>query len=587
MTTYNKNINFASLYKLAFAVLAFSTAAIAQEKENLGTEVVNVVQSYKPTITKSNKIRPNTDLSDIQEADRKLMSYNIYSVPVASTFMPEKGSVANLKRAQRPDFFDNYARLGIGNYTNANAEFFTNFDVGADNLALLLKHNSTQGGIKGTKIDDKFMRTRVDAEYSIHGNLASYALRGNLNQQMYNWYGMYAPELAIWDPADLTKGNKQTYTSIGLGGSIIMNESVFKQADLEFRALTDKHSSKEIWLQATPDFEFKIGDSDFLIETDLAYLDGSFKRDYQSDFKGNSHSFFHAGISPSFIFLDQDLAFRIGAKAYYLNDSEASKSKMYLFPNMHLSYKLVDEYMTLFATAKGGLKHNSFYDLKEENPFISPTLFIKPTRENYNLNIGLQGKITQSLGYKAQVNYKQEDDKALFALNDFRNSLASFYTKGYEKAHSFDVIYDNVRTIGINGEIAATVSESLDLGFYAGFNKYSMKHEDKAWNLPDIEAKVFANYAITDQISTHASLIFEGERKDRVFYESTLGDDYYDQVKLKSYADLNLQVDYQFTPQLSFFLQGNNLLGNKNKRWYAYPTQDIQVMLGAMYQFDW
>lgn len=582
MTTYNRKIT--SLYKLAFAVLAFGATAIAQEKENLGTEVVNIVQSYKPTLTKSNKIRPNTNLKDFQNTDRKALNYNIYSVPVASTFMPDKGSVSNLKRAQRPDLYDAYARLGFGNYTNAMAELFTNFDVGLDNLAMLLKHNSSQGGIKGAKIDDKFMRTSLDAEYSINRDRASYVFGGNLNHQMYNWYGMYAPHIVDWDPADLTKGNKQTYTSLGLDASIAMKDSFFKQADLAFRVLTDKHSSKEIWLQAKPEFEVTLGDFDLLIETDLAYLDGSFKKQYQSTFKGNKHSLFHAGVSPSFLFIDQDLSFRVGAKAYYLNDSEASESKMYVFPNMHLSYRLVDDFMTIFAKANGGIKHNSFYDLKEENPFVSPTLLIKPTRENYSLNAGLQGKLTHSIAYNVQANYKIEDDKALFVLN--RPSYNEFYSKGYEKAHSFWVVYDRLKSYGFSGELVANVFESLDLGVYGAATKYRLKHEAKAWNLPNLEGKFFANYVVNDKLTTYASVVFEGKRFDRLVH-SVLNWGGYSTQKLKSYADVNLQVDYQLTPQLSFFVQGNNLLGNKNKRWYAYPTQDIQVMLGAMYQFDW
>src|SRR5690625_7035072 len=83
-----------------------------KEKKTLGTEVVNIVQSYKPSISKSSKQSLRPDVSDIQDAERKTVDYTIFSVPVASTFQPQKGSAANLKRARKPKYFNNYARLG-------------------------------------------------------------------------------------------------------------------------------------------------------------------------------------------------------------------------------------------------------------------------------------------------------------------------------------------------------------------------------------------------------------------------------------------------------------------------------------------
>lgn len=576
---------------IGFGVLCITTwnmqAQEEQKKDNLGTEVVNIVQSYKPSIAKSNKQSLRPDVSDIQDAERKTVDYTIFSVPVASTFQPQKGTAANLKRTRKPKYFNNYARLGFGNYTNAHAELFSSFELGQnDDLAFFLSHNSSQGGIKGVEIEDKFYRTNLDIEFTTKGRNLDAGIRGGIDHQLYNWYGMPIPKPVLSDPASLFNGNSQSYFSGYLGGSIAVGNSFFKQADLDIRLLTDSHSSSEIMIQANPEFIIPINDMDIRIGTDIVYLDGSFKRHYQSNAKGNNYGFFHAGLLPSLTYVDEDLSFVLGAKAYVLSDTDASETSFKIYPDVHASYKIVDEFMTLYGNVTGGLYQNSFYDLKEDNPFISPTLFIKPTSATYKIAGGLKGKFTNAIGYKFEASYGEEKDKAFFALNDYEQS--NTYDQGYEKAHSFNVLYDKINTLTIEGELLADVSDELQLGLHAAFHDYDTSREEKAWNLPELEAKFFANYKITDKIYTRASIFFVGERNDRVFIPRTLlQEEHYNTVKLKSYVDANLQVSYQLTPQLSFFAKGNNLVGGAYKKWYAYPMQDIQCMLGATYQFDW
>lgn len=566
----------------------FSMNAQEEEKEkNLGSEVVNIVQSYKPSIAKSNKQSIRPDVSNIQDAERQTVKYSIFSAPVASTFQPEKGSAANLKKARKPKYFNNYAQLGFGNYTNAHAELFSSFEVGYDDtFAVFLSHNSSQGGIKGVEIDDTYYRTNLDLEYTTKGRDWDMGIRGGVEHQLYNWYGMPSPKPNLTDPYSLFKSNDQSYLSGYLGGSISVANSFFKKADLDLRMLTDSHSSSEFWIQATPEFVVPISDMNIRVGTDIAYLDGSFKRQYQANIKGNDYGFFHAGIAPSLTYVDEDLSFVLGAKAYMLSDTDASETKFKIYPDVQVSYKLVDEFMTLYGSATGGLQQNSFYSLKEDNPFISPTLLIKPTSTTYKVAGGLKGKFTGALGYKIEASYGEEKDKALFALNDFEQS--NTYDRGYEKAHSFNVLYDKINTLTIEGEVLADISDELQMGVHAAFHDYGTSNEEEAWNLPELEARVFANYKITDKLYTRASIFFVGERKDRVFQPGTgLESDSYNTVKLKSYVDANVQVSYQLTPQLSFFAKGDNLVGGAYKKWYAYPMQDIQFMLGATYQFDW
>ncbi|MEC8885006.1 MAG: TonB-dependent receptor, partial [Bacteroidota bacterium] len=72
----------------------------AQEKDNLGTEVVNVVKPYTPEIGDAFKVKATPALNDSVNTAKKKVTYGIFSVPVASTFTPAKGKAAQVEKAK-------------------------------------------------------------------------------------------------------------------------------------------------------------------------------------------------------------------------------------------------------------------------------------------------------------------------------------------------------------------------------------------------------------------------------------------------------------------------------------------------------
>ena len=80
---------------ITLLLAACSTSVIAQSrKDSLSTKVVEVVKSYAPTIADAYKKREDAKIKDSLTVKKKKVSYPINSVPVASTFVPEKGKAA-------------------------------------------------------------------------------------------------------------------------------------------------------------------------------------------------------------------------------------------------------------------------------------------------------------------------------------------------------------------------------------------------------------------------------------------------------------------------------------------------------------
>ncbi|WP_310990973.1 TonB-dependent receptor [Aequorivita marina] len=567
------------------ALLLFHFSAFSQEKE-LDPEVVNIVKPYTPTISDAFKVKETATLNDSLTTPKKEVKYSIFSVPVASTFTPAKGKATTVEKTKPIKRYDNYATLGFGNYTSILGELYSNFEISrTDNVGFFLRHNSSQGDIKDVKLDNKYYDTSLDANYTSRQRDVTYRFEAGVEHQTYNWYGLPNDDVLFIPEADINNIDPlQTYFSGYLGGSIALDDSFFNRATANVRYLGDAFSSSEFNVKFKPEFSFPLESLSLKIDADIDYLLGSFKRDYQnlSDIK---YSYLNAGLSPSITFVNDDLTVSLGVSGYVSVDAENSETDFSLYPKLNVSYRLLDESAIVYGGADGGLKQNSFYNFKEENPFISPTLNISPTKKLYEAFGGIKGMLSNAVAYNARISYGKDENKALFQRNVLKTYNTSF--KGYDFGNSFNVVYDDVNTLAFFGELKVEVSDIFTLGINANYYNYSTDFQDEAWNLPALKASLFSNFNITEKLYGGASIFYVGERKDLLTSDFPFGNTDLQTVTLDGYVDANLSFGYRFTDRLSVFVKGSNLFGDNYQKWMDYPVQGIQGLAGATYKFDW
>jgi hypothetical protein len=560
------------------------TLASAQE-DDLGTEVVNIVKPYTPTISDAFKVKETPVLNDSVNTAKKEVTYEIFSVPVASTFTPAKGKAVTVEKAKPIKLYDNYATLGFGNYTSILAELYSNFQISrTDNAGFFLRHNSSQGGIDNIRIDNKYYDTRLDGNYSSRQKGLTYAVDAGIEHQLFNWYGL--PEFYDSLTDEMVNGidAQQTYFSGYAGGSITMEDSYFEKVNANLRFLSDSYASSEFNITAQPEFSFPLTEFTLKVDGDINYLTGSFDRGLFG-MPGINYSFLNAGVSPALVYVDEDLSLSLGVAGYLGLDSENSNSDFYLYPRINASYRLVDELLIVYGGADGGLRQNTYYAIKEVNPYVSPTLGIMPTSELYTAFGGLKGKLSNSVGYNVRASYGKEENKALFQANPIIDVSPS---EAYEYGNSFGLVYDDVNTLSVFGELKVEVSDIFSLGASAEYFSYSMTNEPKPWNLPDFKATVFSNFDITEEIYGGVALFYVGERN--ILFTGDVGifgDGMVEFRTLESYFDANVHAGYRVNDRLSIFVKGSNLLGENYQKWQNYPVQGIQGLIGATYKFDW
>ena len=547
-----------------------------EEDENIGTEVINVVKPYTPTISDAFKIKEKPEINDSEELEKKQVDYSIFSVPVASTFTPSKGKAAAVEKQAPKKLYSNYASLAIGNYLNVLAEFYATIPMGrSENFTVGLSHHSTQGEIEETQLDDKFYDTGLNLIYSKRERELAYQIEGLFKHQQYNWYG------TSYDLTDLQRTDidaSHTYFTGGLEGNIEIERSIFKGGKFKYRRFWDTYDASENRIAITPEFEFEVMDYLIDLKTTIDYVGVEFK----ALNPGVKYSFLNSGIHPSYQYNQDDLAVNLGVEATLSLDSEHSNTEFYIYPKITASYNLIDDSVIAFGGVEGGLQQNSYEQFAQENRYVAPILGIAPTHNQLDVYLGFKGKLSSKVNYSVKGGYLNEQNKALFTMNPVND--VDLVTENFHKANTFGVIYDDVNTLQFSGKISAELSKNYTLGISATYSNYSSDVLDEVLNLPELTASVFGDFKFTDKIFGGVNLFYVGERIDEL--QSTTALVAPETITLDSYFDANLHIGYNITNRFTAFLKANNIANQEYQKWQSYPVQKLQILGGLTYKFD-
>jgi hypothetical protein len=587
----NSTIKYKLEIILFLIVTQFSFAQDKKDKkENIGTEVVNVVKPYAPTISDAFKEKEVPVITNDENAKKESVNYSILPFPVASTFSPSKGNAQGVEKSKQERLFKNYATFGIGNYGSLNAELYVNDDLNnSEYIGGMFRHNSSQGGIKDISLDDSFYDTKIDLFYGSNEQEMAWNVKFGYQNQIYNWYGLpsnFGNTLTLDESMALINGinPQQSYNTITAGGSLAFDEAIVKDVDIELTHFSDAFSSAENRFLLAPTFKFDVMDEAIKTKVFVDYIDGSFKKDYlgtnTADIK---YGFTNLGIVPSFVMKRDDWTIDIGAGLVYSMGKDNTSNKFYIYPSVTASYNLVSDLMVFYAGAIGGLEQNTYKDFVDGNPYVSPTLLIKPTNELYDVHIGLKGKLASTVSYDVKASFLQDENKALFKSNDYseKNTNAN-----YAFGNSFQVVYDDMNIMHLYGEIKADLAKGVTVEADATISSYSTKYQLEAWNLPTVQLNSKADFMITEKWFAGINLFYVGERKDQQLNTGIVYVTAPSPITLDGYFDLNANIRYKYNERFSAFLKANNILNNGYQKWLNFPAQGFQVMVGGNYKFD-
>ncbi|SNR16814.1 TonB-dependent receptor [Tenacibaculum jejuense] len=581
---------------IAMFVVSFCVAQNKPKTEKskdsiIKTEIVEVVTSYAPKVTDAYKIKKKPVIKLSDKAKRKALNYKIQSVPVASKFKPKSGVLKGIDVGERERLFDNYLSLGFGNNLTPFVEaYFQNTSAFEYEYGGKINFISSQDPVKDAILSSSYYNASVDLFLKQEMRNFDWKVGFNAYRNKYNWYGLPS-DVVFLDTTISTIEEEQVYKYYNLQGSIYFPYSATEEVNTSIGYFSDDQDSDEIHADVDAKFAISLGRfglnyEDLQLRTSLNFILGGFDRSYADPLQKINYSFATAGINPSYAFSFNDFDIKLGGKAYYSFDLENTEGKFFAYPDVEVNYPIIPRYANIYAGATGDLTVNSYESFSKENPYVSPTLNIQQSSEAINTFGGFRGILSGNLNYNVRASFKKEENRAFFVLNESASNgitigfPSGILFRGYNYGNSFDVIYDDITTVGFFGEVTYDFSRKLNLGLNAEFNTYNTTNQEEAWNLPQIKADVFANYKVKKWYAG-ANLYFVGDRKGAQRNGAT-----FTAIDLDAYIDLNLNGGYHFNDLFSVFLQANNITNSSYQRYTNFDAQGFQIIGGFIWKFD-
>lgn len=586
------NLNQKSFIFFLLGVVA-SFQSFAQ-RDTISTDKLIIIKQYSPTVNDAFKIKQKPSEKDTIKQQRRAISYSFIDVPVASTFTPAKGTASGVRMAQPERLFENYARFGAGNFATILADFYSNFDINRDrNLDIRFSHLSSQGGIDNVVLDDDFSNTTLGLNLKSKDRYFEWNSGIDLNHREVNYYGVSDNLISSLSEDQINSiDSKQTYTKLSAFGGIEFYDQYLKSAEVVIQNFSDSYSNSEQLLQIKPLVEIPLRTQNLSIKGDISLLNGGFET---STFMQNEIDYqqLQAGINPFVNLNYENVSLRLGAKAVFFSDFEASSSDIFFYPDLKAEFLLNQETIKINLGVNGDLQQNTYENLSSENPFVSPTLTISPSDQQYNAFAGFSTKLLNNLSLSAQANYSSTSNHAFFISNPSNEFLSrNPARRNFDYQNSFNVIYNDIDILSLSADLVYQIESDFSIGFYGKYSNFSTENDQEAWNLPEVVLKAYANYDFTKNWNFSASLFYIGERKDTVsdlttFSSGAVNVNEFFVNTVDGFLDVNASVEYKINPRLSAFVNVNNLLNNSYNRWQNFEVQGLQVLGGLTYQFDW
>jgi hypothetical protein len=238
-------------FVLTLCLCTLSTIVLAQDSTKkakdtiIKTEVINVVTSYTPTISDAFKIKKNPTIQLGQKIQKKQLKYQIFSAPVASTFIPKSGVAKGINMGVKERLYRNYLATGFGNNTTPFIETFLHHSTRFENdFGLYAKYISSENSIQTTMLDSKFSDLTLGAYYKQEERYFNWKIGANYKKNIYNWYGL--PTTTTYIPATITAINEQqSYVNFDTEAEVIFEDFYLNSTKTKLSFFSDGFYSKE------------------------------------------------------------------------------------------------------------------------------------------------------------------------------------------------------------------------------------------------------------------------------------------------------------------------------------------------------
>lgn len=609
---------FSAILFVTLSAMGFTSRA--QSDSNVYNERVIVTSRYKPVVEEMPKVNVAPTITDTVSTISKSFTYDISTRRLTSLYEPSRIKAARIIGEPATRLYNNYLKLGLGNYWSPLAElYFNSLRSPNKSYGVRLVHRSSWGTIGfpgeetpsathygqapfsltdvtlfGKLITKKNLQLSADLGYQSDFN----RYYGFNDSTLFAVMGLNRDDLEkssyniAYNNASVNFGVKTLNTDVhALGYEANLNVTdlfaSYSQNELNFNldgnihygfTLAQKYKGVA-YLHLTYNGFFNNFDplalplgADSLFEAALLDRDETTGRSILAD--RGSHHLYKANPYLDFIFSD----FQIHAGAVVAVDAfNSNKGKVHVYPDASVSKSFFNDLLSATLYAQGNIDANSWNQIRLVNPYVAPGSQVRAL-SHYDFAAKLRFNLSKKIDFSVYGMYSSLDDDLSFELDDH-----------YTLHNVFRPVYDSLTRIKVGGNFAFVNDEMLRLEVKGNYYIYKNKRteiqgdqrvEVPLYYRPDFDAGLAATVNYHDKVIGR----LEFQCLGRTPYATTKAIDGADSTLfLPLRYGLNLEVEYRHNKALSFFLKADNLLFQRYFYWQNYPSYRGLFLLGLTY----
>ena len=581
------------IFVMCFLGLVGQFNVYAQEEIN---QDVKVVKAYTPTVSDAFKISYMPVLDDSTSYNPKF-NYRILSASVATNYQPSALSPAKINTKRKEYLQKSYLKGGVGNYSTILGELGYNILENEKYvLGLNIGHLSSIGNItleNDKTVDAPFFDTWAAADFKHFYDNKTLDVNFGFTHNKYEYYGFQTIEegSVYWKPnetgsfisgADLLPDVQQRLSAFDASIGISNNETDERKTKYTARAGLDVFGSKtgvsQLGFIVTGSLYRPVNDLALDVKGEIKTYSTNVPDTLGPMYEFNDRAQTLIKLNPSVRFNYDRARLKVGMLIAGVIDSEGDE--FYLTPDVVGELTVVEGIATIYGGITGRVNLNDYRSMLYENQFASSDINVKSSVYGLNFMAGIKGNFSSSTSFSAGVEYGFFNNEHFWVNRSYvSQSDAPEMLTELHYSNLFDVVYDDGSLLTVSGELLYKPKPKIEFTLSGAYYGWNLDSQEAAWHMPEVEFGLEGKFNLLENLYTSAEIRYLGER----LAQDLSNDDI--EKTLDGVIDVNINAEFYFSKQWSFWASVNNLTASKYYKWNGYPMQGLNAKAGIVFSF--
>ena len=569
-----------------FLFLLSISISYAQKKENsIDTESIVIVKSFTPSLSDAFKIKSNPFISDSISNSKFELVYDLKTIPVISTFEPNKATPLKLKQKVLYNPFNTFFSGAFG---NKNQLFFNISSLVEIDRSQRFGLNFYKDGF-GNDIDNTILRSNqnyneIGFNHNLRNNQYNVNTQFKFSKSLNNYFGLNEN---VWDQSFLNSIDPQIRrNNFKVRSDWNWYDYFFNDFVLQANLSTDNFGSIEKQIGLSTNFGSELARSNIKGKIKIQGLNTRFVSSYFEKIQ-EEYSQSLGSLSVFWQNTNKDLRFKIGAGVtYFLGVDQISNNLIY-YPEIEIFYQKEENKIISYLNALGGAKLNSYSSLTDVNPYIAPTALLVPTFNKYNIQLGIRSRLASVLNFDFGLIFDEVENYNFYQRLPFDNENE---LESYRLSNAFESKYLDLSFYGFNASIIINMIKDNFIRFEASYRFFDTQQEEILWNIPSLQANWESQIKWNDHLAFSFKGSMWGDRSAAVrpiFLDQELSSDLLiNEEILPIFIRSSAHITYKLTKQFDLFFKGRFNSKGIHGRWSYYPEPPFLILGGITYKFD-